>query len=92
MIGTNQNEGLLSKTFFGRNPNSYKKAFEIFYCYGPLAFFHREKDEICEEESEMCRNYVKQHFVGSNFAAEGKSSEALVQMYGDLLFNDNSSQ
>ena len=32
------------------------------------------------------RNYVKQHFGELKFTAEGKTSEAFVQMYGDLLF------
>ena len=86
MLGTNQNEGLLIKGFYMKNPKKYDEAFDNWDVIGPLAFFHREKDEHTKEESEICEKYVKEHFGKMRFSAEGKASEALVEMYGDLLF------
>jgi len=86
MLGTNQNEGLLIKGFYNKKPQKYDEAFNNWEEVGPLAFYHREKDEQTQEESETCKKYVKKHFGDLRFSAEGKSSEALVQMYGDILF------
>ena len=51
MIGTNKNEGLLIKGFYARNLAKYDEAYDNWETVGPLATFHREKDEVTEEES-----------------------------------------
>ena len=86
MIGTNQNEGLLIKGFYEKNIKKYDEAFDNWDAIGPLAFFHREKDEHTKAESEICREYLKKHFGELRFSSTGKASEKLVQMYGDVVF------
>merc|ERR1712142_94534 len=78
ILGTNQNEGLLAKAFFGRKPESYDKVFNNFDSIGPLAFFHREKDEASEEEKAICNNYWKEQFK--------KSVPNIFEILGDILF------
>merc|ERR1711936_244567 len=41
VVGANQNEGLLIKGFYERNPAKYEEAYENWKEIGPLAFFHR---------------------------------------------------
>ena len=86
IMGTNQNEGLLIKGFYARNHANYDIAYDNWKSVGPLAFFHREKDEFTEEESKITDDYVKKYFGDTRFAHTGKGSDMLVQMYGDLLF------
>jgi len=86
IIGTNQNEGLLIKAFYQTNLSKYDEAWNNWDTIGPLAFFHRERDEHSEEESEICRDYLKSNFGDARFGPEGKGSDQLVQMYGDLMF------
>jgi len=86
MIGTNQDEGLLIKGFYEKNVKKYDEAFDNWDAIGPLAFFHREKDEYTKEESEICKEYLKKHFGDLRFSSNGKASEKLVQMYGDVVF------
>jgi len=87
IIGTNKNEGLLIKGFFQRDGGKYGEAKEGWDNIGPLAFFHREKDEVSEEEKELCQQYRRKHFGDLPWSGEGQTGEALVRMYGDLLFH-----
>merc|ERR1711974_228241 len=87
IIGTNKNEGLLIKGFFQRDGGKYAEAKDGWDRVGPLAFFHREKDEITEEESTLCQQYRRKHFGDRPWSGDGQSGEALVRMYGDLLFH-----
>lgn len=87
VVGANQNEGLLIKGFYERNPAKYEEAYENWKEIGPLAFFHREKDEYNEEESKICIDYRKKYFGDTRFASTGEGSRLLVQMYGDLMFH-----
>ena len=86
MIGTNQNEGLLIKGFYDRNLSKYEEAFNNWKRVGPLAFFHREKDEVSPAESQICEAYVAKHFGTAGFGPRGPESELLVRMYGDMMF------
>jgi len=86
MLGTNQNEGLLIKAFLERKSGSYNEAFDNWDRIGPLAFFHREKDEVSHEESAICKEFLENHFGTTRFSPEGEASKTLVEMYGDLLF------
>ena len=86
MIGTNQNEGLLIKAFYDRNPSKYEEAFNNWKRVGPLAFFHREKDEVSPAESQTCEDYVAKHFGTAVFGEPGPGSELLVRMYGEMMF------
>jgi len=86
MIGTNQNEGLLIKGFYQKAVKKYDQAYDNWDAIGPLAFFHREKDEYTEEESQICQEYLKKHFGDLRFSNTGTASEKLVEMYGDILF------
>ena len=86
MIGTNKNEGLLIKGFYARNLAKYDEAYDNWETVGPLATFHREKDEVTEEESKTCQDYRDRHFRGQRFGHQGKESELLVRMYGDMMF------
>lgn len=86
MIGTNQNEGLLIKGFYQKAPKKYDEAFDNWDTIGPLAFFHREKDEHTKAESEICQDFLKRHFGNMRFSGEGQASKELVEMYGDILF------
>ena len=86
IIGTNQNEGLLIKGFYDRNLSKYKEAFNNWKRVGPLAFFHREKDEVSPAESQICEEYVAKHFGTAGFGPRGPGSELLVRMYGDMMF------
>ena len=86
MIGSNQNEGLLIKAFYDRNLSKYEEAFNNWKRVGPLAFFHREKDEVSPAESQICEEYVAKHFGTARFGPRGPGSELLVRMYGDMMF------
>jgi len=86
IIGTNQDEGLLIKGFYEKNIKKYDEAFDNWDAIGPLAFFHREKDEYTKEESEVCKEYIKKHFGSLRFSSTGEASEKLVEMYGDIVF------
>ena len=86
MIGTNQNEGLLIKGFYDRNLSKYEEAFNNWKRVGPLAFFHREKDEVSPEESQTCEDYVAKHFGTAVFGEPGPGCELLVRMYGEMMF------
>ena len=86
MIGTNQNEGLLIKGFYDRNLSKYDEAFDNWARVGPLAFFHREADEVSPGETETCRDYVRKHFGNTKFSQSGPGSDLLVRMYGDMMF------
>jgi len=87
IIGTNKNEGLLIKGFFQRDGGKYAEAKDGWDSVGPLAFFHREKDEVSEEESALCQQYRRKHFGDRPWSGDGQSGDALVRMYGDLLFH-----
>ena len=75
ICGANQNEGLLIKGFYERSPEKYTEAFENWGEIGPLAFFHREKDEYSEEESKICldplkrQNLVPHHLVAGDLVS-----------------------
>jgi len=86
MIGSNKNEGLLVKGFYARNLSKYDEAFDNWKTVGPLATFHREKDEVSTEESEICRDFRDKLFAGTRFGHTGRESELLVRMYGDIMF------
>jgi hypothetical protein len=62
---------------------------------GPLAFFHRERDEVVApvsahhadstaevsaEETALCQEYRKRHFGAAAWSGEGPAGRALVQM------------
>lgn len=83
IIGSNKNEGLLVNAFFLKNTTKYDEAYDNWQKIGPLHFFHREQDEIMEEESEESMKYLRKHFKNSKF---GPDSEEMIQMYGDLMF------
>jgi len=87
ICGANQNEGLLIKGFYERIPEKYTEAFENWGEIGPLAFFHREKDEYSEEESKICLDYREKYFGSTRFGSTGEGNRLLVQMYGDLMFH-----
>eukprot|EP00092_Neocalanus_flemingeri_P071935 GFUD01088443.1.p1 GENE.GFUD01088443.1~~GFUD01088443.1.p1 ORF type:complete len:306 (-),score=76.68 GFUD01088443.1:461-1378(-) len=86
MIGTNQNEGLLIKGLYDKTPQKYDEAFDDWETKGPLAFFHREKDEHTKEESEICQKYMKKKFGNMRFSPLEKAAEAFVEITGDMLF------
>lgn len=86
MIGSNKNEGLLVKGFYARNLSKYDEAFDNWKTVGPLATFHREKDEVSTEESEICRDFRDKLFAGTRFGHTGRESELVVRMYGDIMF------
>lgn len=87
IVGTNKDEGLLIKGFYGREEGGYATAWRDWDTVGPLAFFHRERDEVGEAEVEATRQYRDKHWSdGQKFGASGPGGEALVRMYGDLLF------
>ena len=84
ILGTNQNEGLLAKAFFGRKPESYSKVFKNFDSIGPLSFFHREKDEATEEEKDVCKSYWREKYGEPGRICKGKSD--MFEIFGDILF------
>jgi len=87
IVGTNRDEGLLIKGFYDREEEGYATAWRDWDTVGPLAFFHRERDEVGEAEVEASRRYRDKHWSdGQKFGASGQGGEALVRMYGDLLF------
>ena len=86
MIGSNQNEGLLIKAFYDRNLSKYDEAYNNWRRVGPLAFFHREKDEVSPEETQTCEDYRANNFGTTRFSKSGPGSELLVRMYGDMMF------
>jgi len=85
MMGTNQNEGLLIQAFYKRAPKEYLNAWKNWDKIGPLAFFHREKDEVSEEESQLCIEFKKKHFKEGTFESPSNFA-TFTEMYGDLMF------
>ena len=79
ILGTNRNEGLLVKGFFQRHGAMFDMARRRWRQVAPLCFFGREQEEVTEEMVELCEEYRRRRLVGGG-------GEALVTMYGDLLF------
>merc|ERR1719147_418121 len=64
---------------------NYEEAWNNWKKIGPLALFHREADEVVEEESKLCEEFKEKHFGNVKFSSE-EGKEKLVEMYGDLMF------
>ena len=86
IIGSNRDEGILIKAIYSHNPAKYDEDFDNWSTLGPLAFFHREKDEVSEQESKVCLDYVNNNFGSERFSHSGRGSELLVEMYTDAMF------
>lgn len=72
--------------FLSRDINNYSYASSHWDTVGPLAFFHRERDELVPQESATCEEYRKKNFPEGDWAPDGEMGAAIVKMYGDLLF------
>jgi len=86
IIGSNKDEGMLIKAFYERQEDSYNIGWKNFGVIGALAFFAKEADEVSPKEESLVKEYIKNHFVNTTFSATQEGSDALVEMYGDLLF------
>jgi len=85
MMGTNNDEGLLIKAFYEREPLKREHAWDNWGKIGPLAFFHREEDEVSAEEAQVCMEFRDKHFGQERFSSSSGTA-AFTQMYGDLMF------